>query len=501
MFWLSWPRALTLPRAFYNLALCLAGLLSSAGAVGAEAPERLAKRECSKCHAFPPPASMHREDWEKGAFPYLEELLGIDQIENYDAQTQATVRTRWDAIKSFYLEQSHEKPEATATPHPPVSTAFGHRSTVGKLDVTAIHNDVVNGLVYIGDAQSRAVLVFDREFRKVRTFAADMVPCDFQLAEDRLYVCSHGTLDPFDSETGEVGYITDSGLGEYQPLLRGLNRPTRYVPFRHLGADCAVLCEYGISKGKITLYRNAAPIFVLPMSGAIDCRVLDADADGQPEVYVLVAQEHECLLRFTMKPGGGIDQAGLIKKQPGWGFTAMEMLDADGDGTLDVLLSNGDTTEFRSNPRLYHGIRIYDLGADDLTEKQFIPAHGVMDFTVLDAEADGDLDIASVSYFADFRNKPHQAAMLHLRTGGRFASQSLPGHEQGRWCRIASGDIDGDGDPDLLLGALNYQTTTRAYERDASFLRSVQIPRAHLARWEQLGNHLRVLENLAKRSR
>ena len=77
----------------------------------------------------------------------------------------------------------------------------------------------------------------------------------------------------------------------------------------------------------------------------------------------------------------------------------------------------------------------------------------------------------------------------------------LPGHEQGRWCRIASGDIDGDGDPDLLLGALNYQTYTRAYERDASFLRSVQIPRARLARWEQLGNHLRVLKNRAKRSR
>ena len=127
--------------------------------------------------------------------------------------------------------------------------------------------------------------------------------------------------------------------------------------------------------------------------------------------------------------------------------------------------------------------------------------NGAMDFTMLDADADGDLDIASVSYFADFRHKPHQAAILHLRSGRQFTSQPLPGHGQGRWCRIASGDIDGDGDSDLLLGSLNYQTTTRPYERDASYLRSVQIPRALLARWERLGNHLRVLENRAIRSR
>jgi len=63
MFWIAWARAFTLPRRFYGLALYLAGLLSAAGAAGAEAPERLAKRECSKCHAFPPPGSMHRVDW------------------------------------------------------------------------------------------------------------------------------------------------------------------------------------------------------------------------------------------------------------------------------------------------------------------------------------------------------------------------------------------------------------------------------------------------------
>ena len=296
-----------------------------------------------------------------------------------------------------------------------------------------------------------------------------------------------------------MGFINESGLGEYQPILKGLNRPTRYVPFDHSGENYAVLCEFGIRKGKITLYRSGESHLVISMSGAIDCRVLDADSDGQPEVYILVAQEHECLFRLTLSPSGTVDQKVLIKKHPGWGFTAMAMLDVEGDGSIDILLSNGDTTEFRSNPRGYHGIRHYDFDQDQLVERQFIPAHGVMDFTVLDAEGDGDLDIASVSYFADFRNKPQQAAMLHRRDGSEFVSQTLAGYAQGNWCRIESGDIDGDGDPDLFLGALNYQTVKRGYENDDSYLRLLETPDEFIKKWEQNGNHLRVLENRTKR--
>ena len=97
------------------------------------------------------------------------------------------------------------------------------------------------------------------------------------------------------------------------------------------------------------------------------------------------------------------------------------MLDVDGDGAVDVLLSNGDTTEFRSNPRQYHGIRIYDLVGNGLAEKQFIPAHGVMDFVMPDTGAEGDLDIASVSHFADFRHWSHQAAIRRRRRPGPIA--------------------------------------------------------------------------------
>ena len=88
---------------------------------------------------------------------------------------------------------------------------------------------------------------------------------------------------------------------------------------------------------------------------------------------------------------------------------------------------------------------------------------------------------------------------MHRRDGSKFVSQTLAGYAQGKWCRISSGDIDGDGDPDLFLGALNYQTAKRGYENDDSYLRSLKTPDEFLKIWEQNGNHLRVLENRTKR--
>ena len=311
--------------------------------VGAKYSERLAKQECGKCHAFPLPESMFREDWEKGAFTYLEDLLGLDELSNYDETTQEDVRKRWEFIKSYYLTNSHKK-TPVASFKQSTDSLFGHRNSSWGLDVTAIHHNPELGLVFVGDAKSRSVKVYDQSLQLVKTFEADKVPCDFELIGDRLYVCSHQSLDPIDDNSGEVGFITDSGQGEYQPILKGLNRPTRYVPFDHSGENYAVLCEFGIRKGKITLYRSGESHLVISMSGAIDCRVLDADSDGQPEVYILLAQEHECLIRLTLSPSGTVDQKVLIKKQPGWGFTAMAMLDVEGDGSIDILLSNGDTT-------------------------------------------------------------------------------------------------------------------------------------------------------------
>ena len=70
-----------------------------------------------------------------------------------------------------------------------------------------------------------------------------------------------------------------------------------------------------------------------------------------------------------------------------------------------------------------------------------------------DFDGDGDLDIAAISFFADYANHPEEG-FVYLENMGdlSFEPYSLPEAQQGRWLTMDAGDIDGDGKTDLLLG-------------------------------------------------
>ena len=137
-------------------------ILINAQAFGdSEHSMRLARQECGKCHAFPQPDSMFRKDWEKAAFPYLEDLLGFDQLANYDNVTQEDVRKRWELIKSYYLTNSPSKTPSKSL-NQSISSLFGHRNSALGLDVTAIHHNPELGLVFVGDAIHPIVLCIVR---------------------------------------------------------------------------------------------------------------------------------------------------------------------------------------------------------------------------------------------------------------------------------------------------------------------------------------------------
>jgi hypothetical protein len=90
------------------------------------------------------------------------------------------------------------------------------------------------------------------------------------------------------------------------------------------------------------------------------------------------------------------------------------------------------------------------------SQKYFFPINGCYKAMARDFDGDGDLDIATISYFPDFNHQPEES-FVYLENQGNFSFKpySFPQAAEGRWLTMDVGDIDGNGKPDILLGNLS----------------------------------------------
>ena len=203
------------------------------------------------------------------------------------------------------------------------------------------------------------------------------------------------------------------------------------------------------------------------LSGAINSLVVDVDADGALDVVALVSQEWEEIWAFLNDGRGGFTPR-LIwgSTNADFGSSWLTVADMDRDGDPDLLYANGDAFEYAPpNSRPWQGLQwLENRGNLQFELHRIVDLQGAMSPEPLDVDGDGDLDVVLVTSNNDWDN-PDAPSLLWLENDGamRFAMHPIatsPTH----LLPLALGDLDGDGDRDLVTGGMHI---SRPFDRMA----------------------------------
>jgi hypothetical protein len=444
---------------------------------------KLAQKYCTTCHSFSKPQALPRDIWGKRVLPNMGRRLGMKRhsiIVDYPPidssitpETKQLTQQEWDDIVYYYIQKSPEKLNTRIREYPDISSTGFNLSNPDfnyplSPVISYLNIDEVRQEIILGDALANKLLFFDYDLNLLRKLETSSPVVDLSIVDGVYYATTIGIMAPNDQKEGQI-IRYDFQNDRTEIIADSLRRPV-FKKFHDFNGDDLkdiLVCEYGNNLGELSLFiQEGRGTFkksrLIRSPGALKIIINDFNRDGKDDFLALFAQGNERIDLFLNQGDAEFNRKTLLQFPPEYGSYDLHYLDLNGNGRKELLYVGGDNGDYSNILKPYHGLRIFVRKENEeieFKEEYFFPLHGASKLTLFDYDKDGDQDIGITSTFPGNGEQkgPGFVFLENNSTSSTFLFQKYQVEQSiGKpWTLISSGDLDRDGDVDLLAGAMN----------------------------------------------
>ena len=437
---------------------------------------------CGNCHLPVDPQNIPKNIWEEKVLPEMGARLGY-KYKNYNPLANKSME------ENFYIGLSNTYPKKStinssdwnnicnyimklAPDTIPADTFRNQRNAElrqFKFRAQHLNQAQLSNITYINFQPSINQFLIGDETGKLLSkggnrenflLRAHSPIMNYQRTNNKLFITEIGNMNPSEIPLGVIYTINNT---ETDTIVKQLHRPvfSEVVDIDEDGQNEILICEFGHFTGELSILLPSGGKFekktLFPIPGTIKFEIADLNKDGRKDIILLASQGKEGVYILYQKQDLRFQVDYAIKLSAEHGTSWFELVDYNNDNHLDIVLVNGDNVDYSIFPKPYHGVSIYLNNGRNVFKRQwFYPIYGATRVLPEDYDLDGDIDLAILAYFSEYDGNFYESLVyLQNKDSKRFQFDSftIPHANSMRWLVMDKGDIDQDGDTDILLGS------------------------------------------------